>query len=289
MLLPVKLASLKTPKQCRQGRPQDRQRIRFHFSTRMKMAKKLLDATNYDTDKAEHSHYLRNYEEYFQPLLEREVKLLELGVYKGGSLLLWRDFFTRGIVVGLDLNSVDVPDESGRIRLYQGQQQDTGLLDRIARENAPEGFDIIIDDCSHIGELTRISFWHLFDNHLKPGGIYVIEDWGTGYWDSFFDGVAFSYRANLGFSPALFRIRSTFAHLQRSAPVLNSILRPVKRLFNRRQFHSHDYGLVGFVKELVDECGMADITREDRGTPPSRPSKFREMRILPGQVFIVKA
>ena len=255
----------------------------------MKMAKKLLDATNYDTDKAEHSHYLRNYEEYFQPLLEREVKLLELGVYKGGSLLLWRDFFTRGIVVGLDLNSVDVPDESGRIRLYQGQQQDTGLLDRIARENAPEGFDIIIDDCSHIGELTRISFWHLFDNHLKPGGIYVIEDWGTGYWDSFFDGVAFSYRANLGFSPALFRIRSTFAHLQRSAPVLNSILRPVKRLFNRRQFHSHDYGLVGFVKELVDECGMADITREDRGTPPSRPSKFREMRILPGQVFIVKA
>jgi hypothetical protein len=47
--------------------------------------------------------------------------------------------------------------------------------------------------------------------------------------------------------------------------------------------------LVGFIKELVDECGMADITRADRGTPPYRPSKFKEMRILPGQVFIVKA
>src|SRR5438309_8699047 len=53
-------------------------------------------------------------------------------------------------------------------------------------ETAPEGFDVIIDDCSHIGELTRISFWHLFEHHLKPGGLYVIEDWSTGYWDSWF-------------------------------------------------------------------------------------------------------
>lgn len=250
---------------------------------------KNLDASSYDTDKSQHSHYLRNYEEFFRPLLEKDIRLLELGVYKGGSLLLWRDYFERGLIVGLDLQPVALPDQSARIRIFEGMQQDTKLLDRIARETAPEGFDVIIDDCSHIGELTRISFWHLFDNHLKPGGIYVIEDWSTGYWDSFFDGVAFSYHPNLKFSPALFRMRSTVAHLQRSAPWLNRILRPVKRLFNRKQFRSHEYGLVGFVKELVDECGMADITREDRGTPPFRPSKFREMRISPGQVFIVKA
>jgi hypothetical protein len=72
-------------------------------------------------------------------------------------------------------------------------------------------------------------------------------------------------------------------------PMLNPLWRAAKRLINRRQFRSHNYGLVGFVKELVDECGMADITREDRGTPPYRPSKFKEMRVLPGQVFIVKA
>jgi len=253
------------------------------------MTKNVLNAANYDTDKAEHSHYLRKYEEWFQPLVDQDVRLLELGIYKGGSLLLWRDYFNKGLIVGLDLNRVDVFDESGRIRVYQGQQEDTELLDRIAEETAPDGFDIIIDDCSHIGELTRISFWHLFDNHLKPGGIYVIEDWSTGYWDSFFDGVALNYRPNLNYSPTLFRIRSTFAHLQRSVPSLNIILRQVKRLLNGRQFHSHDYGLVGFIKELVDECGMADVTREDRGVPPYRPSKFKEMRIMPGQVFIIKA
>src|SRR6185503_13004270 len=121
------------------------------------MAKKLLNANTYDTDKAEHGHYLRNYEDYFQPLLNREVKLLELGVYKGGSLLLWRDYFPQGLIVGLDLAQVQIDDPSGRIRTYQGMQQDTQLLDLIGQETAPEGFDVIIDDCSHIGELTRIS------------------------------------------------------------------------------------------------------------------------------------
>jgi SAM-dependent methyltransferase len=252
------------------------------------MAKKVLDAADYNTDKAEHAHYLRNYEEHFQSLHDKDVKLLELGVFKGGSLLLWRDYFPRGTIVGLDLNRVDLADESGRIRLYQGGQEDTDLLDRIAHESAPEGFDIIIDDCSHIGELTRLSFWHLFNNHLKPGGVYVIEDWATGYWDSFFDGAAFSYSPNLNFSRAGFKVRSKLAHLQRSAPFLNGILKHAKRLLNRRQFRSHNYGLVGFVKELVDECGMADITRADLGTPPYRASKFKHMKIAPGQVFIVK-
>ena len=66
----------------------------------MTSTKKTLDASKYDTDKAAHTHYLRNYEEYFRPLLERDIRLLELGVYHGGSLLLWRDYFARGLVVG---------------------------------------------------------------------------------------------------------------------------------------------------------------------------------------------
>src|ERR1041385_3025356 len=178
------------------------------------MDRTTLDAHAYDTDKAEHAHYLQQYEEYFGPLLDKDIRLLELGIYHGGSLLLWRDYFQKGVIVGLDIEPVAIEDASGRIRTYQGMQQDTQLLDRIGSENAPEGFDVIIDDCSHVGELTRLSFWHLFDNHLKPGGLYVIEDWATGYWNSFFDGASFSYRPQLGFSPAMFRLRSLVARAQ---------------------------------------------------------------------------
>jgi len=253
-----------------------------------------LDAAGYDTDKAGYAHYLRNYEKYFRPLIEQPIKLLELGIYRGGSLLLWRDYFQKGLIVGLDLQPVEIDDPSGRIRTYQGKQQDTQRLDRIGYENAPDGFDVIIDDCSHIGELTRISFWHLFDNHLKPGGLYVIEDWSTGYWRKWFDGVAYNYQPSTRFRPISFKVRSAISRLQKNntterLPLMGQLLELAKRGFNRNQFHSHDYGLVGFIKELVDECGMADITRADRGTPPYRPSKFKEMKIAPGQVFVVKA
>ena len=67
----------------------------------------------------------------------------------------------------------------------------------MASKTAPDGFDIIIDDASHIGELTKTSFWHLFDHHLKPGGLYAIEDWGTGYLDDFTDGRKFQPRISI--------------------------------------------------------------------------------------------
>ncbi|HYP52313.1 MAG TPA: hypothetical protein VEQ42_02170 [Pyrinomonadaceae bacterium] len=252
---------------------------------------KRLDAARYDTDKAAHAQYLRNYEEYFRPFVGRDVRLLELGVYRGGSLLLWRDYFERGIVAGLDVNHVEVEDPSGRVRVYQGMQQDTRLLDRIARECAPEGFDIIIDDCSHVGELTRISFWHLFDKHLKTGGLYVVEDWGTGYWDDWPDGVGYRpAKRRDDYSPLRQKLLSGATRLQRSGlagrlPVVSL----VKRVFHGRQFRSHDFGMVGFVKELIDELGMADITHPTRGRPPQRASKFRELHLSPSHLFVVKA
>ena len=250
-------------------------------------------AAKYDTDKAVHGHYLRNYEQSFAGLRDKEVRLLELGVKGGGSLLLWRDYFERGVVVGLDIEPVSLDDPTGRVRTYRGAQQDTELLDRIARENAPEGFDIIIDDCAHIGVLARASFWHLFERHLKSGGLYVIEDWGTGYWDEWVDGVAYRPRPR-GFSPSLYRLTRAVARLRQSGaarrlPVVGRALSGVKAAVLGRQYRRHDYGMVGFVKELVDELGAADITHPRFGSGPHRQSKFREMRLSPSHLFVVKA
>ncbi|MBA3240415.1 MAG: class I SAM-dependent methyltransferase [Acidobacteria bacterium] len=260
----------------------------------MVSTKRILEATHYDTDKAAHTHYLRNYDEYFRPLVDKDIRLLELGVLHGGSLLLWRDYFERGLIVGLDFNPVEIEDASGRIRVYQGPQQDTALLDRIAAETAPEGFDIIIDDCSHIGELARISFWHLFDRHLKSGGLYVIEDWGTGYWESWTDGVSYRQPPELRHSPFWYRLRRGVARLQSNAfvkrlPPVRRLVNALKRSVQKRQYHSHDFGMVGFVKELIDECGVADITHPQHGVAPPRTSKFREMRISTSHLFVVKA
>ena len=190
--------------------------------------------------------YIKEYEKLFDGLENKDIKLFELGILQGNSLLMWRDYFEKGIIVGLDIDDVKIPDETGRIKTYKGSQDDFTLLTTISNEIAPEGFDIIIDDASHMGNLTRKSFWHLFENHLKSGGIYVIEDWGTGYWQSWPDGKAFV--------PG----------------------------------QPHFAGMVGFIKELVDECGVESWSAGKYNAPPARITKFTNMQILFGQVFITK-
>ena len=50
-------------------------------------------------------HYFEIYERHFTPFRGKAVKVLEIGVYKGGSLAMWRSYFGSGsIIVGLDID-----------------------------------------------------------------------------------------------------------------------------------------------------------------------------------------
>lgn len=247
-------------------------------------------ASLYGTDKSANAHYLANFERAFEPLREREIVLLELGVLNGDSLKLWRDYFPRARVLGLDLNDVAVADESGRIKTFEGRQDDVQLLTRIRRDEAPLGFDIVIDDCSHLGEPSRTSFWHLFREHLRPGGIYCIEDWGTGYWSAWPDGRSLAAGPSRPLRRTLYR---AIAGLEAKKwihrhQLLRRLVRRMQRAAMPTRFPSHDYGMVGFVKELVDECGSADATKAGWGTGNHRPSEFSELRISEGHVFVFK-
>jgi hypothetical protein len=46
--------------------------------------------------------------------------------------------------------------------------------------------------------------------------------------------------------------------------------------------------MVGFIKQLIDECGMPDITAPGRGISPAKTSVIEKMRISTGHVFIYK-
>jgi len=246
-----------------------------------------------DTNKS----YLRNYEKYFDPFVNKEINLLEIGVFKGESLLFWRDYFLKGTIFGLDVNKVDLEDPTGRIHIYQGAQQDLKILDIIGKKAAPNGFDIIIDDASHVGEFTQISFWHLFHNYLKPGGIFIIEDWGTGYYRKFIDGKRYKNpRKNnfvrLGRRKCIDSISNltalAFDDKSKIKIVINKLLKRLEIISVKRRFKSHNYGLVGFVKELIDEVGM-DIITSPKGNPQIKHEReINNIDIFPGQVFIVK-
>ena len=204
-----------------------------------------LDLDRYDTDKVPNG-YLRTYDRIFEPLIDRPVRVLELGVRSGGSLRLWRDYFPNGTIAGLDVEPLASEPNGDRIRIYQGRQEDTSVLSKIAVEVAPDGFDIVIDDASHIAAPTRTGFWHLFDNHLKPGGVFAIEDWGTGYWERWPDGRAW------------------------------------------RAGEPHHAGMVGFIKELIDEQGAHDLTRGWYDEPLQRNSRFESILLVSSIAIVTR-
>jgi SAM-dependent methyltransferase len=204
-----------------------------------------LDLGRYDTDKIPNG-YLRVYDRVFEPLIDQPVKLLELGVRSGESLRLWRDYFPHGTVAGLDVEPLPGAQDEERLRIYRGSQEDPALLSRIAAEVAPDGFDIVIDDASHVAAPTRTCFWHLFDHHLKPGGLYAIEDWGTGYWSRWPDGRAW------------------------------------------RAGEPHHAGMVGFIKELVDEQAAHDVTRGWYDEPWERGSRFESILLVSSIAIVAR-
>jgi hypothetical protein len=234
------------------------------------------------------AHYFRNYDEFIGPLRDKPLNLLELGVAYGDSLRHWENWLPNATITGLDTQPCPMDFASGRVKTYVGEQQNRALLDRIAAERAPQGFDVIIDDAAHVGQLAKISFWHLFDNHLKPGGLYFIEDWGTGYWPQYPDGKY--YR------PARvdFAWHEKMLNALREMALVRNVM-PLRKLVGWSRWHlvtsrhrSHDRGMVGFVKSLVDECGAQDATHPQFGTGTPRTSRFKWMRVSLGHVVICK-
>ena len=143
-------------------------------------------ARKHGTDKWDESHaflgesYLDVYERYLAPLRERPVQLLELGVKRGGSLRMWKEYFPAGWIYGVDVDPRCAAHAEDRIEVLIASQDDAASLGALARRAG--AFDVIIDDASHINVLTVASFEILFP-FLRPGGFYVIEDTGMSHVD----------------------------------------------------------------------------------------------------------
>ena len=94
-------------------------------------------------------------------------------------MLQFKELFPNCNICGLDIRE-DTPN-SPVGNIWIGSQTDTELLDELNKEEGP--FDIIIDDGSHVNEHQILTFEYLFPK-LKPGGVYIVEDIHTSYWES---------------------------------------------------------------------------------------------------------
>jgi cephalosporin hydroxylase len=196
--------------------------------------------------------YLAEYERFLEPLRHKPIRLLELGVRFGASMLMWRDYLPRATVVGVDIDKKpDFFPHDSRFHFVAGSQADEAILAKTMEISGGQ-FDVIIDDCSHVGHLSARSFAYLFPHALRPGGLYIIEDICTAFLaPDFPDATTFQGPA-IGPSQGI------------------------------KDFPSHQNGMIGLVKQIIDHTmsGMMNGASDYH---------IGQVRILPNVAFITKA
>ena len=135
------------------------------------------------TDKSSEFHnYCRKYEKYLPFARDEKIKLLEIGVFRGESLRMWKDYFFNSCIIGIDIDRKCMQYKEERIMIEIGSQRDGWFLASTIQKY--KQFDLVIDDGSHVNSDMLFSFNKLFP-YVVHGGVYVIEDCCTSYWKKF--------------------------------------------------------------------------------------------------------
>jgi len=130
-----------------------------------------------DTDKLAHDHnFVEIYEKFFFQWKNDPIRILEIGIYTGGSLGLWYDYFQRASIFGIDIEP-KTQYENDRTKTFVADQVRRDQLKRFIDTYGGD-FDIIIDDGGHAMAQQQVSFGFLFP-FVKSGGYYIIEDLHT--------------------------------------------------------------------------------------------------------------
>jgi hypothetical protein len=138
----------------------------------------------YQTDKSKNGYtnfYLNIFKKYN---VDDKLNILEIGVARGSSLKVWSSIFKNSNIYGIDINKqcVNLCSDFKNIKICIGNINDNDILTKYFPNI---NFDIIIDDGSHLPNDIINSFNKLFYNKLNNNGIYIIEDCGPSYSDSY--------------------------------------------------------------------------------------------------------
>jgi hypothetical protein len=127
----------------------------------------------------------------------RPRRILEIGIWDGGSTAFWFEHLRPERLVAIDLRDredspyfrryVTANGLEGRVfTRWRTDQADRAALREIVERDLGGELDLVIDDGSHLAVPTRASFEALFPL-LPPGGLYIIEDWAWEHWAEFQD------------------------------------------------------------------------------------------------------
>jgi hypothetical protein len=132
-------------------------------------------------------HYFEIYDRYFSRFRGTDVHFLEIGIFHGGSLQMWKEYFgPKAKIVGVDNNPRCQQFEEDQVSVFIGDQADRKFLSRLKKE-LPR-LDIVLDDGGHTME-QQINTFEVLYPHISPNGVYLCEDTHTSYWQRYGGGL----------------------------------------------------------------------------------------------------
>jgi hypothetical protein len=132
-------------------------------------------------------HYFDIYDRHFARFRGREIVMVEIGIYHGGSLGMWKSYFgPQAKLVGIDINPRALKFADDQVTVIIGDQSDRKFLQDL-RSRYPR-IDILLDDGGHSMNQQIVSFEELFDA-VADDGVYMIEDTHTSYWHEYGGGL----------------------------------------------------------------------------------------------------
>ena len=124
-------------------------------------------------------HYFDIYHRHFSRFRGQPLTMIEIGVFNGGSLPMWRDYLgPQATIVGVDVNPGCKQFAEPGIDIVIGDQADRAFLRSLA--NRYPNAAILLDDGGHRMHQQIATFEELYPL-LRSDGVYVCEDTGTSY------------------------------------------------------------------------------------------------------------
>ncbi len=125
------------------------------------------------------THYLEIYERHFAKFAGSDAQVVEIGIFSGGSLEMWRHYFGPDChVTGIDIEEACRSYAGAGVDIVIGDQSDREFWGNFKRRRPR--VDVLIDDGGHTPEQQRVTLEEMLP-HLAPGGVYLCEDvHGTG-------------------------------------------------------------------------------------------------------------
>jgi hypothetical protein len=125
---------------------------------------------NYNSDKGYLHSYYEAYDIHFKRLKDAAENVLEIGTYAGESLLVWRDYFSKANIFGVDNHFKPKFSNENRINFHLLDAYCEDSVSKLSRK-----YDVIIDDGPHTIE-SQLFFVDKYLPLLSENGIMVIED-----------------------------------------------------------------------------------------------------------------